>query len=55
MSEMVINALLMIFMVALFAVLTVIVIIVVGGVYLVWSIVTDFIGAILEREEDATE
>ena len=53
MSEMAINALSTVFMVTLFTVITVI--IVVGGVYLVWSMVTDFIDAIREREEDKTE
>lgn len=49
MIETTINALVMIFMVAFLV--TVTVIIVVGGVYLVWSMVTDFIDAIREREE----
>ena len=53
MSETAINALLTVFTVVLFAVITVIV--VVGGVCLVWVMITDLIDAIREREEEETD
>ena len=52
MSGTAISALAAIFMVVLLAVLTVV--IVVGGGTLVWSMVTDLIDAIREREEEET-
>ena len=49
MSETAINVLVAVLFIAILAIITVV--IVVGGVYLVWVIVTDFMDAIREREE----
>lgn len=49
MSETAIDTMVVVFFVAMLAVITAI--IVVGGVYLIWSMVTDLIDAIREREE----
>ena len=53
MSETTVNALVMIFEVALLVFLTAIVVI--GGVTLVWVMITDLIDAIREREEGETD
>ena len=52
MNETTINALVMIFETALLVFLTAIVVI--GGVTLVWIMITDLIDAIREREEEET-
>ena len=53
MSETTVNALVTVFEVALLVFLTAIVVI--GGVTLIWVMVTDLIDAIREREEEETD